>query len=93
MQRCELWDDDKTSFEETLEAYARLRKQGKVKAIGASNLTAPRLAQALEVSQRHGLPRYETLQPHYNLYERGGFEGPLEALCVREQLGVRMART
>jgi aryl-alcohol dehydrogenase-like predicted oxidoreductase len=82
------WDDDKTPFDETLEAYARLIKQGKVKAIGASNLTAERLAQALDVSRRLGLPHYQTLQPHYNLYERAGFEGPLEDLCLREHIGV-----
>lgn len=82
------WDDQKTPFEETLEAYARLLRQGKVKAIGASNLTAPRLAQALKVAQEKGYPRYETLQPLYNLYDRADFEGPLEVLCVREQLGV-----
>jgi aryl-alcohol dehydrogenase-like predicted oxidoreductase len=82
------WDDDKTSFDETLEAYARLIKQGKVKAIGASNLTEERLAQALAASTLHGYPRYQTLQPHYNLYERASFEGPLQDLCVREQIGV-----
>ena len=82
------WDDEATPLDETLEAYSRLLQQGKVKAIGASNLTAPRLAKALEASKRHGYPRYETLQPHYNLYERASFEGPLEELCVREQLGV-----
>jgi len=82
------WDDVGTPFDETLEAHARLIEQGKVRAIGASNLTAPRLAHALDVSKQHGYPRYETLQPHYNLYERAIFEGPLEALCVREQLGV-----
>jgi aryl-alcohol dehydrogenase-like predicted oxidoreductase len=82
------WDDDKTSFDETLEAYARLMRQGKVRAIGASNLTPERLAEALAASTASGLPRYETLQPHYNLYERAGFEGPLEDLCVREHIGV-----
>jgi len=82
------WDDDKTPFDETLEAYARLIRQGKVKAIGASNLTADRLTQALAASQQHGYPRYQTLQPHYNLYERASFEGPLEDLCVREHIGV-----
>ncbi len=82
------WDDDKTSFDETLEAYTRLMKQGKVKAIGASNLTAERLAQALATSRQLGYPRYETLQPHYNLYERASFEGPLEDLCEREHIGV-----
>ena len=82
------WDDDKTSFDETLEAYSRLIAQGKVKAIGASNLTAERLAQALATSTQHGLPHYQTLQPHYNLYERASFEGPLEALCRRADIGV-----
>ena len=82
------WDDDKTTFDETLEAYTRLMKQGKVKAIGASNLTAERLAQALATSRQHGYPRYATLQPHYNLYERASFEGPLEDLCEREHIGV-----
>jgi aryl-alcohol dehydrogenase-like predicted oxidoreductase len=82
------WDDDKTPFDETLEAYARLMQQGKVKAIGASNLTAERLEAALAVSATHGYPRYETLQPHYNLYERASFEGPLADLCVRENIGV-----
>jgi aryl-alcohol dehydrogenase-like predicted oxidoreductase len=82
------WDDEKTPFEETLEAYARLIRQGKVKVIGASNLPAERLAQALKVANESGYPRYETLQPLYNLCDRSDFEGPLEALCVREQLGV-----
>jgi len=71
------WDDATTPFEETLEAYARLIKDGKVKAIGASNLDAGRLAQALAVSDATHLPRYATLQPHYNLLERSSFEGPL----------------
>jgi aryl-alcohol dehydrogenase-like predicted oxidoreductase len=82
------WDDDKTPFDETLEAYARLIKQGKVRAIGASNLPAERLAQALAISRQHGYPQYQTLQPHYNLYERATFEGSLEDLCVRENIGV-----
>ena len=82
------WDDPETPFEETLGAYARLIEQGKVKAIGASNLTAERLAEALETSRRLALPRYETLQPQYNLYDRDTFEGPLARLCVAEGLGV-----
>ncbi len=82
------WDDDKTPFEETLEAYSRLLKQGKVKAIGASNLTAERLGQALTTSRQRGLPHYATLQPQYNLYDRDSFEGALQDLCVREELGV-----
>ena len=82
------WDDDKTPFDETLEAYSRLIKQGKVKAIGASNLTAERLGQALAASRQHGYPLYQSLQPHYNLYERASYEGALEDLCVRENIGV-----
>jgi aryl-alcohol dehydrogenase-like predicted oxidoreductase len=82
------WDDETTAFDETLDAYALLMRQGKVRAIGASNLTAERLASALATSDRTGLPRYATLQPHYNLYERQSFEGPLAELCVREGLGV-----
>jgi len=82
------WDDDKTPFEETLEAYAILIKQGKVKAIGASNIAAQRLTEALAVSAQHAYPRYQTLQPLYNLYDRSTFEGPLQELCAREQIGV-----
>jgi aryl-alcohol dehydrogenase-like predicted oxidoreductase len=82
------WDDDKTPLDETLDAYARLIEQGKVKAIGASNLTAGRLAEALEASKRHAYPRYETMQPLYNLCDRSAFEGPLAELCMREQIGV-----
>jgi aryl-alcohol dehydrogenase-like predicted oxidoreductase len=82
------WDDEATPFEETLEAYSRLIQQGKVKTVGASNLTAERLGQALEVSRKHSLPLYATLQPQYNLYDRASFEGPLQELCTREGLGV-----
>jgi len=81
-------DDRATPLEETLEAFAGLIEQGKVRAIGASNYTAPRLQEALEVSERHGLPRYESLQPHYNLVERKIFEDGLEPLCVSAGLGV-----
>jgi aryl-alcohol dehydrogenase-like predicted oxidoreductase len=82
------WDDENTPLEETLGAYDQLLRQGKVKAIGASNYSVARLRQALEVSKSHGLPRYQTLQPLYNLYDRDSFEGELQALCVRENLGV-----
>ena len=81
-------DDPDTPLEETLAAFAELIKAGKVRAIGASNYTAPRLAEALAISARSGLPRFESLQPLYNLVERPGFEGELETLCRREQLGV-----
>ncbi len=81
-------DDPDTPVEETLAAYQELIKQGKVRVIGASNFTAPRLAASLEASARLGLPRYETLQPLYNLMERDAFEGELEALCLKETIGV-----
>jgi len=81
-------DDASTPFEETLGAYRTLIDQGKVRAIGASNYTAGRLAEALEVSRSQGLPRYEVLQPHYNLYARSEYEAALEPLCVEQHLGV-----
>jgi aryl-alcohol dehydrogenase-like predicted oxidoreductase len=81
-------DDELTPIEETLEAYAALIKQGKVRAIGASNFSASRLKQALEASARLGLPRYESLQPEYNLMERAAFETGLAPLCQTEQIGV-----
>jgi len=81
-------DDEATPLEATLEAFGKLVAEGKVRAIGASNYTAPRLHAALEASARLGLPRYESLQPLYNLYDRSAFEGPLQQLCIREQIGV-----
>ncbi len=81
-------DDADTPLEETLGAYAELIKEGKVRAIGASNYKADRLAAALDVSRKSGLPRYESLQPNYSLVERAGFEAELEPLCKREGLGV-----
>ncbi len=81
-------DDSDTPVEETLEAYAALVKAGKVRIIGASNFSAARLSQSLAASAAHGLPRYETLQPEYNLSDRAGFEGKLQDFCVAEQIGV-----
>ena len=81
-------DDAGTALEETLETYARLIESGKVRAIGASNFTADRFAAALDVSERDGLPRYETLQPEYNLVARAVYEDALEPLCVRRGVGV-----
>lgn len=82
------YDDPDTPFEETLGAYAELIAEGKVRAIGASNHSVPRLKAALEVSRAHGLPRYQTLQPLYNLYDRQAFEQDLGPLCRAEGLGV-----
>ncbi len=81
-------DDAVTPLEETLEAYAGLVRQGKVRVIGASNYTTERLETALRVSQDHGYPRYECLQPHYSLCERAGYEAALEPLCRKHGLGV-----
>jgi aryl-alcohol dehydrogenase-like predicted oxidoreductase len=81
-------DDAETPFEETFGAYAQLIKAGKVRAIGASNYTADRLAAALETSRKSGLPAYQTLQPNYSLIERAEYETNLEPLCEKEGLGV-----
>jgi aryl-alcohol dehydrogenase-like predicted oxidoreductase len=81
-------DDPETPQEETLQTYDELIKAGKIRAIGASNFEAPRLAEAAAISKAKGLPRYESLQPHYNLAERGLFEGALENECLKEGIGV-----
>jgi len=81
-------DDEATPLDETLAAFDQLIRQGKVRAIGASNYQAPRLRDALTISQEHGLARYESLQPNFNLYDRSGFEGDLQQLCVAEGVGV-----
>ncbi len=81
-------DDSSTPMEETLEAYGELIRQGKVRHIGASNFTAARLQESLDVSQARKLPRYECLQPRFNLYDRADYEGELEHLCERENIGV-----
>ena len=81
-------DDAQTPMEETLDAFDRLIKDGKVRAIGASNFSAKRLAEALRVSEKNGYPRYESLQPLFNLYDRAGYEKELEPLCRQKGLGV-----
>ena len=81
-------DDKDTPQEETLSTYAELVKAGKIRAIGASNFEAPRLAEAAKIAKEKALPRYESLQPHYNLMERGLFEGELENECLKEGIGV-----
>jgi len=81
-------DDAETPMEETLSAFGELIKAGKVRAIGASNFKADRLAEALKTSAAKGLPRYESLQPWYNLYDRADFEGGLADLCRKENVGV-----
>jgi aryl-alcohol dehydrogenase-like predicted oxidoreductase len=81
-------DDGDTPLDETLEAYAQLVKQGKVRVIGASNYSAQRLQQAMRVSHQYGYPSYQCLQPEYNLYQRADFENTLEPVCVAHGLGV-----
>lgn len=81
-------DDSGTPLEETLGAYADLIREGKVRAIGASNYSAARLSEALAVSARLGLPRYESLQPLYNLCDRAPYEAELQPLCVAQEVGV-----
>jgi aryl-alcohol dehydrogenase-like predicted oxidoreductase len=82
------WPDPTTPHAETLGAYAKLIQAGKVRSIGASNLDATGLGEALSVAKDAGLPRYEVLQPEYNLYDRAKLEGPLLALCRGEGIGV-----
>lgn len=82
------WDDAGTPVEETLETYAQLVKAGKVRYIGASNLSPERLLASLQASAEQGYPRYETFQPHYNLYVRNEFEQALEQIVLDHNLGV-----
>ena len=82
------WPDPTVSHEETLGAYQKLIEAGKVRFIGASNLDAGQMRAALDVARLRDLPRYDVLQPAYNLYDREEFEGPLRDLCMAENLGV-----
>ena len=81
-------DDADTPLADTLTAFGELIAAGKVRAIGASNYSAARLAEALRVSEQNGLPRYESLQPLYNPIDRAGFEAELEPLCLTSEVGV-----
>jgi|SRR6185295_3371342 len=81
-------DDTETPMTEILESYADLIKQGKVRAIGASNFSAARLKEANATARKHNLPRYEVLQPKYNLYDRVEYEHELEQTCIKEEVGV-----
>ncbi len=82
------WDDDRTPVEETLGAYKKLIDAGKVRWIGASNLSPERLQASLDASKGGDLPRYEVFQPEYNLYDRQGFEHGVGSLCRDNGLGV-----
>jgi aryl-alcohol dehydrogenase-like predicted oxidoreductase len=80
--------DDDTPHEETLGALAKLKDAGKVRSIGCSNFSAEQLQASLNAADKNGLPRYDVLQPEYNLYTRNKFEGPLADLCIAEDIGV-----
>lgn len=82
------WDDERTPVEETLGAYQKLIHAGKVRNIGASNLSPERLRKSVKVSKEQKLPRYKVLQPEYNLYDRQGFEEDYADICGEEDLGV-----
>lgn len=82
------YDGTGTPVEETLEAYATLLKAGKVRAIGASNMSVERLEESMKASEQHGFPHYSTLQPQYNLYDRAGFETTYMPLCEQYGLSV-----
>lgn len=82
------YDDPATPIEETLEAFSRLIKSGKVRFIGASNFTPERLKESMEISARHGYPAYQSLQPEYNLYDRQKYEQEYEPLVMQYGLGV-----
>ncbi|CAN7558930.1 aldo/keto reductase [Rhizobium sp. LjRoot258] len=82
------WPDENTPYEETLGAFAKLKQQGKIRAIGCSNLDAAQLRASFDAAEKAGVPRYDVIQPEYNLYERASFEGPLADLCVKDDIGV-----
>lgn len=81
-------DDAATPMAETMETYAALIREGKVRAVGASNFTAARMRESLDACAKQKLPRYECVQPGYNLYDRADYESELEAFCLAEQIGV-----
>lgn len=82
------WPDPSVPYEETLGAYQQLIEAGKVREIGASNLDAAQLGAALDVASKEGLPRYAILEPEYNLYDRGAFDGLLRDLAIAEEISV-----
>lgn len=82
------WPDPDTPYAETLGAFDKLLAAGKIRSVGASNLDAAQLGEALRLAREANLPAYQVLEPEYNLYDRASFEGSLRDLCVREGLGV-----
>ncbi len=82
------YDDLSTPVAETIDAFAELIRQGKIRTFGASNFSVERLTESLLYSEQNGLPRYQTYQPEYNLYNREGFEKEYQAICVEHGIGV-----
>jgi aryl-alcohol dehydrogenase-like predicted oxidoreductase len=82
------WPDKDIPYEETLAGFEELKGAGKIRAAGASNLNSIQLSDALAVSRKRELPRYEVLQPEYNLYDRASYDGDLRDLCIKENIGV-----
>lgn len=82
------WPDPDVAYEETLSAYDQLLKEGKIRAIGASNLNAQQFSASLKAAKERHLPAYQTLQPEYNLYDRQQFDADLRKIVVEEQIGV-----
>ncbi len=82
------FDDEKTPVEETLSAYQQLIKEGKVRIIGTSNMSPARIRESLEASEKEGLPKYQTLQPLYNLMERATYEKELRSIVAQNNMGV-----
>jgi aryl-alcohol dehydrogenase-like predicted oxidoreductase len=82
------WPDPQTPHEETLSAFAALKEQGKIRAIGCSNFDAAHMQASFDAAEKAGLPRYDVLEPEYNLYDRSGFDGALAELCNAKDIGV-----
>ena len=82
------WPDPQTPYAETLSAYDAALKAGKIRSVGASNLDAAQLQESLRVAKEQGLPAYQVLQPEYNLYDRGSFDGALRETCIANDIGV-----
>lgn len=82
------WDNEATPVDETLEAYDILVKQGKVRWVGASNLSLQRLQASMEASRAKQYPTYQTLQPEYNLYDREKFEKTYQPFCLENNISV-----
>lgn len=82
------WPDPQTPYAETLSAYDAALQAGKIRSVGASNLDAAQLQESLRVAKEQGLPAYQVLQPEYNLYDRGSFDGALRETCIANDIGV-----